>query len=81
MPNRPRSVADELKQNRPFATSAEETVVAMMRTAALIRRAITQQLGETAYGGHRAAQVVDDHPGHLPHQERPLRPDPVLDEP
>ena len=38
------SVAEELKQNRPFATGAEEAVVAVMRTAALIKRAISQQV-------------------------------------
>lgn len=44
MPRAPRSLQDELKQNRPFSSTAEEALVALMRTAALVRRAIGQQV-------------------------------------
>ena len=44
MPNRPSTVAEELKQNRPFASSAEEALVAVLRSAAVLRRALGQQL-------------------------------------
>jgi DNA-binding MarR family transcriptional regulator len=44
MAKRLTSVAEELKQTRPFTTSEEEAVVALMRTAALVRRAIAQQV-------------------------------------
>jgi DNA-binding MarR family transcriptional regulator len=41
---RPRSLQDELKQSKPFATPAEEALVALMRTAALVRRAIARRV-------------------------------------
>jgi len=34
----PRSIADEIKQTRPFRTRSQEAMVALMRTAHLIRR-------------------------------------------
>ena len=42
MPNRPTAVADELKQTRPFATSEEEAIVSVLRSAAVIRRVLGQ---------------------------------------
>lgn len=44
MPNRPTSVAEELKQTRPFASSAEEAIVSVLRSAAVIRRALGQRI-------------------------------------
>ena len=35
----PRSVRDEIHQTRPFHSLAEETVVALMRTSSIVRRA------------------------------------------
>lgn len=40
----PRSLQDELQQSKPFDTPADEAVVALMRTAALVRRAIAQRV-------------------------------------
>ncbi len=40
----PRSLVEELQQNRPFDTPADEAVVALMRTAALVRRAIARRV-------------------------------------
>lgn len=40
----PRSLQDELQQTRPFASPAEEALVALMRTSALVRRAIAQRV-------------------------------------
>ena len=40
----PRSLQDELKQTRPFHSTAEEALVALMRTASLVRRAIAQRV-------------------------------------
>lgn len=37
-----RSLAEEIRQNRPWASPAEEAFVSVMRTAALIRRALAQ---------------------------------------
>ena len=42
MPETPRSLADELKQNRPWSGPAEEALVSVMRTAAILRRLLTQ---------------------------------------
>ena len=44
MPTAPRSLQEELQQNRPFHSSAEEALVALMRTASLVRRAIAQRV-------------------------------------
>jgi DNA-binding MarR family transcriptional regulator len=44
MANAPRSLQEELHQSRPFASPAEEAVVALMRTAAMVRRAIAQRV-------------------------------------
>lgn len=43
---RPRgsSLQEELKQTRPFPSAAEEAGVALLRTAALLRRAIAQRV-------------------------------------
>lgn len=41
---RPRSLQEELQQSKPFDTPADEAVVALMRTAALVRRAISQRV-------------------------------------
>ncbi len=43
-----RTLQDELKQSKPFETPADEAVVALMRTAALVRRAIAKRV--EAYG-------------------------------
>lgn len=39
-----RSLQDELKQSKPFETPADEALVALMRTAALVRRAIARRV-------------------------------------
>jgi DNA-binding MarR family transcriptional regulator len=39
-----RSLQEELQQSKPFDTPADEAVVALMRTAALVRRAIAQRV-------------------------------------
>jgi MarR family transcriptional regulator, organic hydroperoxide resistance regulator len=39
--SRPRSVQEEIQQRRPFSSPAEEAVVALVRTADLLRRALT----------------------------------------
>ena len=44
MPKRPTSVAEELKQTRPFASSAEEALVSVLRSAAVIRRVLGQRI-------------------------------------
>lgn len=44
----PRSLQEELQQSKPFDTPADEAVVALMRTAALVRHAIAQRV--EAYG-------------------------------
>jgi len=44
MPVAPRSLQEELQQSRPFSSPAEEALVALMRTAALVRRAIAQRV-------------------------------------
>lgn len=44
MPNRPSTIAEELKQNRPFATTAEEALVSLLRSAAVLRHALGQHL-------------------------------------
>lgn len=41
---RPRSLQEELQQTRPFDAPADEAVVALMRTAALVRRAIARRV-------------------------------------
>ncbi len=38
----PRSVREEIQQTRPFHSTAEEAVVALMRTASVIRRSLGQ---------------------------------------
>jgi MarR family transcriptional regulator, organic hydroperoxide resistance regulator len=40
----PRSLQEELQQSKPFDSPADEAVVALMRTAALVRRAIAQRV-------------------------------------
>jgi MarR family transcriptional regulator, organic hydroperoxide resistance regulator len=40
----PRSLQEELQQSKPFETPADEAVVALMRTASLVRRAIAQRV-------------------------------------
>jgi MarR family transcriptional regulator, organic hydroperoxide resistance regulator len=42
MPRVPSAVQDEIQQRRPFSSAAEEGVVALVRTADLLRRALTQ---------------------------------------
>jgi DNA-binding MarR family transcriptional regulator len=44
MAHAPRSLQDELQQTRPFQSIAEEALVATMRTAALLRRAVAQRV-------------------------------------
>ena len=44
MPNRPTAIAEELKQTRPFATSEEEAIVSVLRSAAVIRRVLGQRI-------------------------------------
>jgi DNA-binding MarR family transcriptional regulator len=44
MARRQSSLQEELQQTRPFASPAEEALVALMRTAALVRRAIAQRV-------------------------------------
>jgi len=44
MTKRPTSVAEEIQQNRPFATSEEEAVVSVLRSAAVIRRVLGQRV-------------------------------------
>lgn len=39
-----RTLQEELKQSKPFATPADEALVALMRTASLVRRAIAQRV-------------------------------------
>ena len=39
-----RSLQQELKQSKPFDTPADEALVALMRTATLVRRAIAQRV-------------------------------------
>jgi DNA-binding MarR family transcriptional regulator len=43
-----RTLQQELKQSKPFDTPADEALVALMRTASLVRRAIGQRV--EAYG-------------------------------
>lgn len=47
MPRRSSTLRQEIKQTRPFRSSAEEVVVSILRTAAVLQRHL--------------AQVVDDH--------------------
>lgn len=44
MTQRPPSLAEEIKQNRPFATSTEEALVSVLRAAALLRRVLGQRI-------------------------------------
>jgi DNA-binding MarR family transcriptional regulator len=44
MTQRPPSLAEEIKQNRPFATSTEEALVSVLRAAAVIRRVLGQRI-------------------------------------
>ena len=44
MPDRPKGIAEELKQNRSFSTAAEEAVVSVLRSAALVRRALSARV-------------------------------------
>lgn len=39
-----RSLQEELQQSKPFETPADEAVVALMRTAALVRRAMARRV-------------------------------------
>jgi DNA-binding MarR family transcriptional regulator len=41
MSRAPRPIQDEIRQNRPFSSPSEEAVVALVRTADLLRRALT----------------------------------------
>ena len=38
------ALVDELKQNRPFSSLSEEALVAVLRTAALLRRALSRRI-------------------------------------
>lgn len=42
MAKRPITLQDELRQTRPFSSTSEEAVVALLRTASLVRRAIAK---------------------------------------
>lgn len=42
MAGAPRSLAEEIRQNRPWSSPAEEAFVSVMRTAALLRRGLAQ---------------------------------------
>jgi DNA-binding MarR family transcriptional regulator len=42
MPTRTNKLRDELKQTRPFSSSAHEAVVSILRTAALVQRRVAQ---------------------------------------
>ena len=42
MPTRTSRLRDELKQTRPFSSSAHEAVVSILRTAALVQRRVAQ---------------------------------------
>jgi DNA-binding MarR family transcriptional regulator len=42
MTTMPRSIADEIKQTRPFRTRSQEATVALMRTAHLLRRRVDE---------------------------------------
>ena len=42
MPRRSMALQDEIKQTRPFRSSAEEVVVSVLRTAAVMQRALAQ---------------------------------------
>lgn len=44
MTRRPKTLQEELEQSRPFATPSEEVAVAVLRTAALLRRAFAQRI-------------------------------------
>ncbi|MBX7120121.1 MAG: MarR family winged helix-turn-helix transcriptional regulator [Gemmatimonadaceae bacterium] len=44
MPDRVRSLAEEIQQTRPWSSAAEEALVSVMRTSALVRRLITKKL-------------------------------------
>lgn len=44
MPRAPRTLAEELQQSRPFSSVSEEAVVAVLRTAALMRRALSRRI-------------------------------------
>jgi DNA-binding MarR family transcriptional regulator len=44
MPPRPPGIAEELQQSKPFGTKAEEAVVSVMRTSALVRRAFAARI-------------------------------------
>jgi DNA-binding MarR family transcriptional regulator len=39
-----RSLQEELKQSKPFDTAADEALVALLRSASLVRRAISQRV-------------------------------------
>ena len=41
---KPQTLQEELRQSKPFDSPADEAVVALMRTAALVRRAIAQRV-------------------------------------
>jgi DNA-binding MarR family transcriptional regulator len=44
MASAPRSLQQELQQSRPFRSVAEEALVSILRTAAVLRRAIAQRV-------------------------------------
>lgn len=51
MVDRRSPLQEELKQTRPFSTSEEEVLVAVMRTAALIRRAVARRIEPAGISG------------------------------
>lgn len=42
MADAPKTIAEEIRQTRPWSSPAEEAFVSIMRTAAIIRRALSQ---------------------------------------
>ena len=44
MKPRPGSLLEELRQTRPYASASEEVVVAILRTASLLRRALSRRI-------------------------------------
>lgn len=46
MPRRSSTLQDEIKQTRPFRSSAEEVVVSILRTAAVMQRCLAQVVEE-----------------------------------
>ncbi len=46
MPGAPTPLQRELKQNRPFRSPSEEALIGLMRTADLLRRSMSEVVGE-----------------------------------